>query len=164
VGALVRMRGVSVIEDPELPSLLLAKGDCRPTIYPISGDGPRHISNRSPARNRNCRRYGGQRELTSATLIDPAHLQVEGTVTCDAPALFVDIFLELRQRGGIFGFRSGFDSTFLNTCDVTPTALSILVTGGPFHPGAALFDAFAFACDETQCADDRSFGTVRIRR
>jgi hypothetical protein len=103
-------------------------------------------------------------ELTSATLIDPAHLQVEGTVTCDAPALFVDIFLELRQRGGIFGFRSGFDSTFLNTCDVTPTALSILVTGGPFHPGAALFDAFAFACDETQCADDRSFGTVRIRR
>jgi hypothetical protein len=103
-------------------------------------------------------------ELTSATLIDPAHLQVEGTVTCDAPALFVDIFLELRQRGGIFGFRSGFDSTFLNTCDVTPTAFSILVTGGPFHPGPALFDAFAFACDETQCADGRSLETVRIRR
>jgi hypothetical protein len=158
------MRGAPVIEDPELPSLLLAKGtiDRRSirflaTVLAISLIGLQPGTATADVTEVNV-------ELTSATLIDPAHLQVEGTVTCDAPALFVDIFLELRQRGGIFGFRSGFDSTFLNTCDVTPTALSILVTGGPFHPGAALFDAFAFACDETQCADDRSFGTVRIRR
>ncbi len=100
--------------------------------------------------------------ITSVTLIDPAHVLVEGTVTCDAPATaFVDVVL--RQRGGVFGFREGFGSTGVS-CGTTPTPFSVVVTGGPFHRGSALLDAFLYAFDEFgQFAQNRLITTVTIR-
>jgi hypothetical protein len=99
-------------------------------------------------------------EVTSATLVDQAHVVVEGTVTCDSPGSG-GVAISLRQRGGIFGFRQGEGSTGIS-CGVTPTSFSMIVQGGPFHAGTAIFDASAFVCDEIQCAEGRNFGTVRI--
>jgi hypothetical protein len=99
--------------------------------------------------------------ITSATLIDPAHVLVEGTVTCDAPAT-ADMFLVLRQRGGVAGFREGFGFATVS-CGTTPTTFSTVVTGGPFHRGSALLDVFVFAFDEFgQFVEDRLITTVRI--
>jgi hypothetical protein len=104
-------------------------------------------------------------ELTSGTLLDPAHVLVEGTVTCDSPTDFGFVEVALRQRGGIFGFREGFGAAGVPACGTDPTPLSIIVTGGPFHPGSAFFDVSALVCDPTfQCASSRTLGTVRITR
>ena len=101
-------------------------------------------------------------EITSATLLDPGHVLIEGTVTCDAPASFGYIDVSLRQRGGPFGFRAGYGLESMS-CDTTPTPFSLVVVGGPFHGGPAVFDMFAVACDDFgQCAFDQSFGTLRI--
>src|SRR5918999_4732680 len=78
-------------------------------------------------------------EVTSATLIDPFHVRVEGTVTCDSPASG-GVNVSLTQRGGIFGFRQGVGGTGIS-CDVTPTSFSLIVQGGPLHSGRAFFDA-----------------------
>lgn len=100
-------------------------------------------------------------DVVSATLLDPGHVQVEATVTCEAAdQAFVDV--ELRQRGGIMGFRSG--SGFIPqaiSCVPTPTPISLVVTGGPFHPGHALFDAFVEP--DTLSQRVQILGTVRIR-
>lgn len=100
--------------------------------------------------------------ITSVTLIDPAHALVEGTVTCDAPAT-VSLFVVLRQRGGVFGFREAFGDATVS-CGPTPTPFSLVVTGGPLHRGSALVDAFLFAFDEFgQFAQNRLITTVTIR-
>jgi hypothetical protein len=99
--------------------------------------------------------------ITSVTLLDPGHALVEGTVTCDAPATaFVDVLL--RQRGGIFGFREAFAGTSVS-CGPTPTPFSVVVAGGPLHPGPALLDVFLFAFDEFgQFVQNSVFTTVRL--
>jgi hypothetical protein len=99
--------------------------------------------------------------ITSVTLIDPAHALVEGTVTCDAPAT-ASIFLDLRQRGGVSGFREAFGGTSVS-CGPTPTSFSVVVTGGPLHRGSALLDVFLFANDELgQFAENRLITTITI--
>lgn len=83
--------------------------------------------------------------ITSVTLIDRAHAQVQGTVTCNAPAT-VDISVVLRQPGGPSGFREASGSAQVS-CGTTPTPFSIVVTGGPLHPGPALLEANFSAFD-----------------
>jgi hypothetical protein len=101
--------------------------------------------------------------VTSGTWLDAAHVRVEGTVTCDVSAVFGDFGVRLRQRGGSAGFREGGGSMSLSSCGPTPTSFSLVVTGGPFHRGRAIYDASAFACDGIACVFDSSFGIVRIR-
>jgi hypothetical protein len=101
--------------------------------------------------------------FTSATLIDPAHALVEGTVTCDAPASG-SMFVLLRQRGGLFfGFRQA-GATVGVSCGPTPTPFSLLVTGGPLHRGPAFVEASLSVSDQFgQFAQNTILTTVTIR-
>jgi hypothetical protein len=101
-------------------------------------------------------------EITSATLLDPGHIQIEGTITCIAPGYLVDIISSLEQKGGRFGSRSGGAFTTLEACGPTPTQFTDIALGGPFHRGQALWEVNAFACIGETCYSDRSTGVIRI--
>jgi hypothetical protein len=101
--------------------------------------------------------------FTSATLIDPAHALVEGTVTCDAPATG-SLFVLLRQRGGLFfGFRQASGNAGVS-CGPTPTSFSLVVTGGPLHRGPAFVEArFAVSDQFGQFAENTILTTITIK-
>jgi hypothetical protein len=102
--------------------------------------------------------------LSSATLLDRTHVLVEGVMICGFVAGDEDVIITLRQRGGPTGFREGGFHMTVTFCDPTPIPLSWLVTGGPFHPGEAIFDVEADLCGELGCLLKHFFGTIRIRR
>ncbi|MGH2528392.1 MAG: hypothetical protein ACRDH0_03480 [Actinomycetota bacterium] len=105
--------------------------------------------------------------ITSATRLDSRQVQVEGTLTCNFPAAvaFAEMHLTLHQRGGGRGGRmgDGFDS--VNSCGTAPTPFTLVVSGGPYHPGRATVDAFLIACDiANTCAFRQFVADVRIAR
>jgi hypothetical protein len=103
--------------------------------------------------------------ITSATLLDSGGVRIEGTLTCNFAAAFAEIDLRLRQHGGGRGGRVGDGYDVVNACGATPTPFTLVVSGGPYHPGRASVDAFLNACDGASTCAFRSFvGHTRISR
>ena len=103
--------------------------------------------------------------VTSATLLDSGRVRVEGTLTCNFAAAFAEIDLRLRQHGGGRGGRVGDGYDVVNACSTTPTPFTLVVSGGPYHPGRASVDVFLNACDGPSTCAFRSFvGHTRISR
>ena len=103
--------------------------------------------------------------ITSATLLDSGGIRVEGTLTCNFAAAFAEIDLRLRQHGGGRGGRVGDGYDLVNSCGETPTPFTLVVSGGPYHPGRASVEAFLNACDGVSTCAFRSFvGHTSISR
>ncbi len=86
--------------------------------------------------------------ITSATLLDSGGVRIEGTLTCSG-------------RGGRVG--DGYD--LVNSCGATPTPFTLVVSGGPYHPGWGSVEAFLNACDGVSTCAFRSFvAPTRISR
>ncbi len=103
--------------------------------------------------------------FTSATLLDSGQVRVEGTLTCNFAAAFAEIDLRLRQHGGGRGGRLGDGYDVVNSCGTAPTPFTLVVSGGPYHPGRASVDAFLNACDGASTCAFRSFvADTRISR
>ena len=103
--------------------------------------------------------------ITSATLLDSGGIRVEGTLTCNFAAAFAEIDLRLRQHGGGRGGRVGDGYDVVDSCGTTPTPFTLVVSGGPYHPGRASVDAFLNACDGASTCAFRSFvADTRISR
>jgi hypothetical protein len=103
--------------------------------------------------------------ITSATMLDSGRVRVEGMLTCNFAATFAEIDLRLRQHGGGRGGRVGDGYDVVNACGATPTPFTLVVSGGPYHPGRASVDAFLNACDgASTCAFSSFVGHARISR
>jgi hypothetical protein len=103
--------------------------------------------------------------ITSATLVDSGRVRVEGTLTCNFAAAFAEIDLRLRQHGGGRGGRVGDGYDLVNSCGATPTPFTLVVSGGPYHPGRASVEAFLNACDGVSTCAFRSVAAhTRISR
>lgn len=102
--------------------------------------------------------------ITSATLVDSGRVRVEGTLTCTFAAAFAEIDLRLRQHGGGRGGRVGDGYDLVNSCGATPTPFTLVVSGGPYHPGRASVEAFLNACDVSTCAFRSVTAHTRISR
>jgi hypothetical protein len=102
--------------------------------------------------------------ITSATLVDAGRVRVEGTLTCNFAAGFAEIDLRLRQHGGGRGGRVGDGYDLVNSCGATPTTFTLVVSGGPFHPGRASVEVFINACDVSSCAFRSLAAHTRISR
>lgn len=102
--------------------------------------------------------------ITSATRLHSGQVQVEGMLTCN-PAAFAEIHLTLYQHGGGRGGRQGDGYDSVTSCGTASTAFTLVVSGGPYHPGRATVDAFLIACDgATTCAFRQFVADVRIAR
>jgi hypothetical protein len=103
--------------------------------------------------------------ITSATLLDSGGVRVEGTLTCSFAAAFAEIDLRLRQHGGGRAGRVGDGYDVVDSCGTTPTPFTLVVSGGPFHPGRASVEAFLNACDGVSTCAFRSLTAhTRISR
>jgi len=103
--------------------------------------------------------------ITSATLLDSGGVRIEGTLTCNFAAAFTEIDLRLRQHGGGRGGRVGDGYDLVNSCGATPTPFTLVVSGGPYHPGWGSVEAFLNACDGVSTCAFRSFvAPTRISR
>lgn len=103
--------------------------------------------------------------ITSATMLDSGRVRIEGTLTCNFAATFAEIDLRLRQHGGGRGGRVGDGYDVVDTCGTTPTPFTLVVSGGPYHPGRASVDVFLNACDGASTCAFRSFvAHTRISR
>jgi len=103
--------------------------------------------------------------ITSATRLDSGQVQVEGMLTCNFPAAFAEIHLTLYQHGGGRGGRQGDGYDSVNSCGTASTPFTLVVSGGPYHPGRASVDAFLTACDGVStCAFRQFVADVRIAR
>jgi hypothetical protein len=103
--------------------------------------------------------------ITSATLLDSGGIRVEGTLTCNFAAAFAEIDLRLRQHGGGRGGRVGDGYDLVDSCGATPTPFTLVVSGGPYHPGRASVEAFLNACDGVSACAFRSLTAhTRISR
>jgi hypothetical protein len=103
--------------------------------------------------------------ITSATLLDSGGVRVEGTLTCSFAAAFAEIDLRLRQHGGGRAGRVGDGYDVVDSCGTTPTPFTLVVSGGPFHPGRSSVHAFLNACDGVSACAFRSFvAHTRISR
>jgi len=103
--------------------------------------------------------------ITSATVVDSGRIRVEGTLTCNFAAAFAEIDLRLRQHGGGRGGRVGDGYDLVNSCGATPMPFTLVVSGGPYHPGRASVEAFLNACDGVSTCAFRSFvGHTSISR
>lgn len=103
--------------------------------------------------------------ITSATLLDSGGVRVDGTLTCNFAAAFAEVDLRLRQHGGGRGGRVGDGYDLVNSCGATPTPFTLVVSGGPYHPGRASVDAFLNACSGASTCAFRSFEAhTRISR
>ena len=90
---------------------------------------------------------------------------IRGTIACSGDVQFVEISVELSQRVGrlvIHGFGGLFDAG----CPTIPTPWSIDITSadGKFLGGAVQVNAFVFACNGFECADDFVSRSARLRR
>ena len=94
--------------------------------------------------------------ITSATVVDSGRIRVEGTLTCNFAAAFAEIDLRLRQHGGGRGGRVGDGYDLVNSCGATPTPFTLVVSGGPYHPGRASVEAFLNTCDGVSTCAFRS--------
>ena len=94
--------------------------------------------------------------ITSATLLDSGRIRVEGTLTCNFAAAFAELDLRLRQHGGGRGGRVGDGYDLVNSCGATPMPITLVVSGGPYHPGRASVEAFLNACDGVSTCAFRS--------
>jgi hypothetical protein len=94
--------------------------------------------------------------ITSATLADSGRIRVEGTLTCNFAAAFAEVDLRLRQHGGGRGGRVGDGYDLVNSCGATPTPFTLVVSGGPYHPGRASVEVFLNACDGVSTCAFRS--------
>ena len=57
----------------------------------------------------------------------------------------------------------GYD--LVNSCGATPMPFTLVVSGGPYHPGRASVEAFLNACDGVStCAFRSLVGHTRISR
>jgi hypothetical protein len=90
--------------------------------------------------------------ITSATLLDSGWIRVEGTLTCNFAATFAEIDLRLRQHGGGRAGRVGDGYDVVDSCGSTATPFTLVVSGGPYHPGRASVEVFLNACDVSTCA------------
>jgi hypothetical protein len=95
--------------------------------------------------------------ITSATLLDSGWIRVEGTLTCNFAATFAEIDLRFRQHGGGRAGRVGDGYDVVDSCGSTPTPFTLVVSGGPYHPGRASVEAFLNACDGVSTCAFRSF-------
>jgi hypothetical protein len=103
--------------------------------------------------------------ITSATLLDSGGVRIEGTLTCNFVVAFAEIDLRLRQHGGGRGGRVGDGYDLVNSCGTAPTPFTLVVSGGPYHPGRASVDAFLNACSDASTCAFRSFvADTRISR
>jgi hypothetical protein len=102
--------------------------------------------------------------ITSATLLDSGRVRVEGTLTCNFEAAFAEIDLRLRQHGGGRAGRVGDGYDLVNSCGATPTPFTLVVSGGPYHPGRASVEGSLKACDMSTCAFRSLVAHTRIRR
>jgi len=103
--------------------------------------------------------------ITSATLLDSGGVRIEGTLMCNFAAAFAEIDLRLRQHGGGRGGRVGDGYNLVNSCDTAPTPFTLVVSGGPYHPGRASVDVFLNACSGASTCAFRSFvADTRISR
>jgi len=102
--------------------------------------------------------------ITSATLLDSGRIRVEGTLTCNFAAAFAELDLRLRQHGGGRGGRVGDGYDLVNSCCATPTPFTLVVSGGPYHPGRAGVEGFLNACEMSTCAFRSLVAHTRISR
>jgi len=103
--------------------------------------------------------------ITSATLLDSGWVRVEGTVTCNFAAVFAEVDLRLRQHGGGRAGRVGDGYDLVDSCGTTPAPFTLVVSGGPYHPGRASVEAFLNACDGVNpCAFRSLVAHTRISR
>jgi hypothetical protein len=85
-------------------------------------------------------------------------------VTCSFAAAFAEIDLRIRQHGGGRGGRVGDGYDLVNSCGATPTPFTLVVSGGPYHPGRASVDVFLNACDVSTCEFRSLVAQTRISR
>ena len=110
--------------------------------------------------------------LTVSVAVDPngsvdgktGTATVSGTITCDEPADFAEVDVQLSQAVGRHILR-GIGQAF-PACDVTPTAWSVAITAdnGIFGGGRATADVTAFGCTGPSCDFDSVSASLRLRR
>jgi hypothetical protein len=90
--------------------------------------------------------------------------RVTGTITCDRPAEYAEVGVNLREATGRFVTIGGGAGT--TACGPLPTPWATIVTGenGRFVGGTATASVVALACDARSCSEAPVEATLRLRR